>query len=215
MTETYQSLTQVLDCLSSSSTAVVTWKWWPCWWVCRWDIQSIGCILCEQDRRAKTLHFVKKDWPGRKSSEVGGNKVQHPALVATHNISLPSLNINLGLTKNFVKVMDHAKPASTYLVDKFPRFRKAQTKTGILCVLRWDSSSAMRSLTTCCIVLRKWLKVRFVWWQLNHWKYQGRKLQRTDREYLVAVWQTWLHYVLKVPLSSFPLGFLSRQIRQG
>ena len=38
------------------------------------------CFVCEWDSRAKTLHYVKRDWPQRKSLKVGEENVQHVAL---------------------------------------------------------------------------------------------------------------------------------------
>ena len=39
-----------------------------------------SCFLCEWDSRAKTLHYLKRDWPQRKTLKVGEKNVQHPAL---------------------------------------------------------------------------------------------------------------------------------------
>ena len=57
------------------------------------------CFLCEWDSRAKTLHYLKRDWPWRKSLKVGEKNVQHPALAGRHKILLPPLHIKLRLMK--------------------------------------------------------------------------------------------------------------------
>jgi len=64
------------------------------------------CFLCEWDSRAKTLHYLKTEWPQRKYLKVGEKNVQHPALAEWHKILLPPLHIKLGLMKNIVKAMD-------------------------------------------------------------------------------------------------------------
>jgi hypothetical protein len=45
-------------------------------------------------------------------------------------------------------------------------------------------------------------------------EYQGRKLQGIDWGHVI-VSQNWLKYVLKDTHSSFPLGFVPRQLRNG
>jgi len=88
------------------------------------------CFLCEWDSRAKTWHYVERDWPQRKSLKVGENYVQHPALAEWHKILLPPLHSKLGLMKNFVKVMDRTGSAFKYVAEKFPRLSEAKIKEG-------------------------------------------------------------------------------------
>jgi hypothetical protein len=89
------------------------------------------CFLCEWDSRAKTLHYLKRDWLQRKSLKVGEKNVQHPALAEWHKILLPPLRIKLGMMKNFVKAMDRTGPAFVYLAEKFPRLSEEKTKEGV------------------------------------------------------------------------------------
>jgi len=89
------------------------------------------CFLCEWDSRAKTLHYLKRDWPQRKSLNVGEKNVQHPALAEWYKILLPPLRIKLGLMKNFVQAMDRTGSAFKYLAEKFPRLSEAKIKEGI------------------------------------------------------------------------------------
>jgi len=89
------------------------------------------CFVCEWDRRAKTLHNLKRDWPQRKSLKVGEKNVQHPALAEWHKILLPPLHNKLGLMKNFVKTMDRTGSAFKYLAEKFPRLSEAKIKEGV------------------------------------------------------------------------------------
>jgi hypothetical protein len=86
------------------------------------------CFLCDWDSRAKTLHYLKRDWPQRKSLKVREKNVQHPALAEWHKIFLPPLHIKLGLMKNFVKVMGQTGSAFKYRAEKFPRLSEAKIK---------------------------------------------------------------------------------------
>jgi hypothetical protein len=72
------------------------------------------------------LHFLKTDWPQKKSLKVGEKNVQHPALAEWYKI-LP-LHIRLGLMKNFVKAVDRTGSAFKYLAEKFPRLNEAKIK---------------------------------------------------------------------------------------
>jgi hypothetical protein len=76
--------------------------------------------LCEWDSRAKALHYLKRDWPQRKSLKVREKNVQYPSLAEWHKILLPPLHIKLCLMKNFVKTMDWTGSAFKYLAEKFP-----------------------------------------------------------------------------------------------
>ena len=83
MKETYENLKQQLNNLEYSKYG---------WHVCG-DLKVVSllmglqlgymkycCFLCEWDSRAKTLHYLKRDWPQRKSLKVREKNVQHQAL---------------------------------------------------------------------------------------------------------------------------------------
>ena len=89
------------------------------------------CFLCEWDSRAKTLHYMKRDWPQRKPLNIGENNVQHPAQAKWHKILLPPLHIILDLMKNFVKAMDRTGSAFKYLAEKSPRLSEVKIKEGV------------------------------------------------------------------------------------
>ena len=76
-------------------------------------------VLCEWDSRARTDHYVKREWSKRQSLEPGVKNVIHVAQVERSKILLPPLHIKLGLMKNFVKALDAA--AFKYLTSKFPK----------------------------------------------------------------------------------------------
>jgi hypothetical protein len=81
-------------------------------------IYKILLFLCEWDSRAYTLHYLKKDWPQRKSLKGGEKNVQHPALAEWHKFLLQPLRLKLGVVKNYVKTMDRTGYAFKYLVEK-------------------------------------------------------------------------------------------------
>ena len=68
---------------------------------------SHGEDLCEWDSKDKAHHCVKWIWPVRKTLEPGHKYGKHHSLVESSRNLLPTLHIKLGLTKNFVKAMDH------------------------------------------------------------------------------------------------------------
>jgi len=76
------------------------------------------------------LHYLKRDWPQRKSLKVGEKNVQHQALAEYYKTLLPPLHIRLGLMKNFVNAMDRTGSAFKYLAEKFPRLSEAKIKEG-------------------------------------------------------------------------------------
>ena len=39
------------------------------------------CFICEWDRRTRSLHYSRKDWPARKFLEPGNTNVQNQPLV--------------------------------------------------------------------------------------------------------------------------------------
>jgi hypothetical protein len=124
------------------------------------------------------LHYLKRDWPQRKSLEVGEKNMQYPALAEWHKILLPPLYIRLGLTKNFVKAMNRTGSAFKYLAEKFPRLSEAKIKEGVLWFLRSASFSEMICSTTYFRVTREKLGTRFVWCQLTSSGISGQKTTR-------------------------------------
>lgn len=94
-------------------------------------LTKFSCFLCEWDSRARSLHYVTKDWPVQRFLKPGEKNVQHKSLVDPTKILLPPLHIKLGLMKNLVKAMDKNGPAFLYLSKKFPRLSEAKIKEGV------------------------------------------------------------------------------------
>ena len=88
------------------------------------------CFICEWDSRARSLNYSRKDWPARIALEPIIMNMENQPLVGLSKILLPSMHLNLGLMKNFVKSMNQEKAAFTYLREKFPRLSKAKLKEG-------------------------------------------------------------------------------------
>ena len=53
------------------------------------------CLLCLWDSRARTEHWIKKDWPARSELIPGSLNVLAPPLVESSKIVFPSLHIKL------------------------------------------------------------------------------------------------------------------------
>jgi hypothetical protein len=89
------------------------------------------CFLCEWDSRARTIHYETKIWPPRVNTVPGNKYVIYKPLLDGRNIILPPLHTKVGLTKNFVKVMDRNRNGFQYLRLKFPILSDAKIKEGI------------------------------------------------------------------------------------
>jgi len=89
------------------------------------------CFLCEWEIRDKKYHYIKKEWPKRESLTPVQKNVVHPSLVNSDMIILPSLQIKLGLFKNFVKALDKNGAGFYYLKEKFPRVSDSKIKERI------------------------------------------------------------------------------------
>ena len=88
-------------------------------------------FFCEWDSRARSVRYSRKDWPVKKFLEPGIMNVENQPLVELSKILLPSMHLELGLMKNFVKAMNQEEAAFTYLREKFPRLIEAKLKEGI------------------------------------------------------------------------------------
>ncbi|CAG9785945.1 unnamed protein product [Diatraea saccharalis] len=89
------------------------------------------CFLCLWDSRAKTQHWIKKDWPTRDALVPGQQNVINPPLVSRDRIILPPLHIKLGLIKQFVKSLDKNGNCFLFLSKKFPKVSAEKIKAGI------------------------------------------------------------------------------------
>jgi hypothetical protein len=64
-------------------------------------------FMCEWDSRARSRHWIQKDWPPRENLLASSKNVAHPSLAAPKAI-LPPLHIKLGVMKQFVKALSKA-----------------------------------------------------------------------------------------------------------
>jgi len=72
-------------------------------------------FICVWGSRARSLHYLRKDWLARKSLEPGIMNVENQPLAELSKILLPSMHLKLGLMKNLVKAMNEEEAAFTYL----------------------------------------------------------------------------------------------------
>ena len=125
-------------------------------------------FLCDWDSRAKTLHYLKRDWPQRKYLKVGEKNVQRPALAEWHK--------NPATAPKHQTRSDEKLPKSHG--PDWPRLSEAKIKKGFLWVLRSASSSETICSTTYFRVTSKKLGTRFVRCQLTS---SGISRQKTTR----------------------------------
>jgi len=67
------------------------------------------------DSRARSFHYSRKQWPARKSLDPGVMNVENQPQVEPSTILLLSMDLKIGLMKNFVKVVNQEEAAFTYL----------------------------------------------------------------------------------------------------
>jgi len=106
------------------------------------------CYICEWDSRARSPHYPRKDWPARKSLEPGIMNVENQPLVELSEILLPSMHLELHLTKNSVKAMNQEEDAFTYLREKFPRLSEAKLKKLFSLVHKYETLSRTNTSTS-------------------------------------------------------------------
>ena len=105
------------------------------------DHTKFCCFLCLWNSRARTEHYVRKDWqirdqlskdwPIRDEIEQGKYNIMHKPLVKSDRIFSPSLHIKLGLFKQFVKALHKESSTLAYLAEKFPSLSQAKIKEDI------------------------------------------------------------------------------------
>ena len=89
------------------------------------------CFLCLWDSRARSEHYVRKQWPPRLVSHPGQHNIGNISLVPQEKIILPPLHIKLGLFKQFVKAFNKESPMFQFLQKVFPNLSEAKIKEGV------------------------------------------------------------------------------------
>ena len=91
------------------------------------------CFLCLWNSRAREEHWVKKNWPLRKTMSVGASYIINKQLVSRDNIILPPLHIKLVLMKQYVKALNKNKHGDCfeYICRKFQGLSIKKLKQGI------------------------------------------------------------------------------------
>ena len=101
-------------------------------WILCFDLKMVGfllglqggytkfpCFLCLWDSKARTEHWIKKDWPARSELIPGSLNVLAPSLVERSKIVFP-LHKKLGIMKQFVKAFEKDGNCFKYICMKFP-----------------------------------------------------------------------------------------------
>jgi hypothetical protein len=89
------------------------------------------CFLCEWHSRARDKHWETVHWPEREQLQPGSKNVSNVSLVDFENFLLPLLNINLEMTKQFVKALDSDIPWFKYLCTLVYSLSHAKIREGI------------------------------------------------------------------------------------
>ena len=90
------------------------------------------CFLCLWNSLATKEHYIRRDWPVRKSYLTGVANIKNVPLVDTQNILLPPFHVKLGIIKNFVKAMGKSNfNGFAFLCKKFSSIRQAKLQEGI------------------------------------------------------------------------------------
>ena len=97
------------------------------------------CFLCLWDSRARTEHWIKRDWPVRSELIPGSLNVLAPPLVERSKIVFPPLHIKLGIMKQFVKDLEKDSDCFKYICMKFPGLTIEKLKAGTLMDPRFES----------------------------------------------------------------------------
>jgi len=70
------------------------------------DSENIVASFVNETAELGLFHYSRKDWPARKSLEVGIMNVENQPLVEPSKILLPSMHLKFGRMKNFIKAMN-------------------------------------------------------------------------------------------------------------
>ena len=89
------------------------------------------CFICLWDSRARSDHWVKKEWPERITLTVNECNVINEPLVPREKIILPPLHIKLGIMKQFVKALPVHGNCFNYICRVFPGMSNKKLKAGI------------------------------------------------------------------------------------
>lgn len=134
MKETYENLKLLLDKIKYENYT---------WTICG-DLKVIAlllgqqggytkmpCYMCEWDSRAKSEHWIRREWPARTDWIPGTKNILHQSLVPINKLLLPPLHIKLGLMKQFVKALDKNKDCFNYICTQFPAITTEKITAGI------------------------------------------------------------------------------------
>ena len=88
-------------------------------------------FLCLWVSRARTEHWIKKDWPVHSELIPGSLNVLVPPLVKRSQIVFFPLHIKLGIMKQFVKALEKDGNCFECICTKFPGLTIEKLKAGI------------------------------------------------------------------------------------
>lgn len=146
------------------------------------------CFICLWDSRAKSEHWIKKDWPLREALVPGRLNVINAPLVSRDRIILPPLHIKLGLMKQYVKALNKDGECFKYITKLFPKLSTEKTKAGIFDGPQIRKLINDSNFTNCMTVVEKSAWNEFVWVVKN---FLGNK---KSADYPQHIEQLMLHF---------------------
>ena len=98
--------------------------------VLAWSTRSTkySCFLCSWNSRADDQHCSRKQWPLREELTPGSHNVIRQPLVLREK--LPTLHIELGLAKQFVKAFNSDSEAFKHVQAMFPKLSEEEEVKG-------------------------------------------------------------------------------------
>ncbi|GBM20616.1 hypothetical protein AVEN_230215-1 [Araneus ventricosus] len=95
------------------------------------EYMKFPCFLSDRNSRDRKQHYIKKEYPIRRTLDPGDKNTQRENLVDPKKVLLPPLHIKLGLMKQFVKALTKEGECFKYLCDQFPCLSEAKLKDGV------------------------------------------------------------------------------------
>ncbi|XP_063219615.1 uncharacterized protein LOC134529442 [Bacillus rossius redtenbacheri] len=89
------------------------------------------CYLCMWDSRAQEKQWKQKEWPLRKTLEVGMPNIVNEPIVSQDRNVFPPLHIKLGLMKQFIKALHTESDCFKHIVSAFPCLSYEKIKAGV------------------------------------------------------------------------------------
>ena len=133
------------------------------------DFTKYCCSFCLWDSHAAAEYYVRRHWPARDPYTPGIANIRSIPLANSKDVFMLTLQIKLGLMKNFVKILGKSNSnLFGFFYNRFPRISEAKIKEGIFVgpqiwkVLK-DSNfkNTLTAVERCAWKAFEWLRANF------------------------------------------------------